>query len=156
MATNFVRFASGDAVRWGVVAGNRIAALNGDYPTTAALIERGEADWREAAKKSPGLSLNSVEILPPATTPCRLFCQGANYRQHLGARVRKSTRTPRRFNMFFTKSDASITSSSAVVHRPSHVKLLDYEVELALVFRSNMASPLTVTQGNRSLTSCSR
>ena len=145
MATNLVRFASGGgAARWGVVAGNRIAALNGDYPTTAALIERGEPDWREAAKRSPGLSLDSVEILPPATAPCRLFCQGANYRQHMI----ESGMDPdaKAFNMFFTKSDASITSSSAVVHRPSHVKLLDYEVELALVFRRSIASSLTVTR----------
>jgi 2-keto-4-pentenoate hydratase/2-oxohepta-3-ene-1,7-dioic acid hydratase in catechol pathway len=144
MATNLVRFASGGAARWGVVSGNRIAALNGDYPTTAALIERGESDWREAAKRPPSLSLESVDILPPVTAPCRLFCQGANYRQHMI----ESGMDPdaKAFNMFFTKSDASITSSSAVVHRPSHVKLLDYEVELALVFRRSIASPLTVTR----------
>ena len=39
------------------------------------------------------------------------------------------------FNMFFTKSDASIGSAHEVVARPPHVKLLDYEIELALVFR---------------------
>jgi 2-keto-4-pentenoate hydratase/2-oxohepta-3-ene-1,7-dioic acid hydratase in catechol pathway len=99
---------------------------------------RSETDWREAAKRSPGLSLDSVEILPPATTPCRVFCQGANYRQHMiESGMNPDAKT---FNMFFTKSDASITSASAIVHRPAHVKLLDYEIELALVFRRSIRS----------------
>jgi 2-keto-4-pentenoate hydratase/2-oxohepta-3-ene-1,7-dioic acid hydratase in catechol pathway len=142
MATNLVRFASGGAARWGVVSSHGISVLSGDYPTTAALIEAGESDWREAARRSPGLSLDSVEILAPVTAPCRVFCQGANYRQHMI----ESGMDPdaKAFNMFFTKSDASIASASAVVRRPAHVKLLDYEIELALVFRRPIASPVTV------------
>ncbi|MBV9288498.1 MAG: fumarylacetoacetate hydrolase family protein [Hyphomicrobiales bacterium] len=144
MATNLVRFASGGAARWGVVTGGKISALSGDYPTTAALIERGEPDWRAAAKRSPELALEAVEVLPPVTAPCRLFCQGANYRQHMI----ESGMNPdaKAFNMFFMKSDASITSAAAAVKRPAHVKLLDYEIELALVFRRSIASPATVTR----------
>jgi 2-keto-4-pentenoate hydratase/2-oxohepta-3-ene-1,7-dioic acid hydratase in catechol pathway len=48
------------------------------------------------------------------------------------------------FNMFFTKSDASIASAHAPVKRPSHVKLLDYEIELALIFRRPISSAVTV------------
>ena len=47
------------------------------------------------------------------------------------------------FNMFFTKSDASIASARDRVKRPKHVALLDYEIELALIFcefRRNPAS----------------
>ena len=50
------------------------------------------------------------------------------------------------FNMFFTKSDASISPAIGAVHRPKHVMLLDYEIELALVFRRPISSPVTVTQ----------
>ncbi len=144
MATNLVRFASGGAARWGVVSGGGISALSVDYPTTAALIEAGESDWRAAAKRSPGRSLDSVEILPPVTAPCRVFCQGANYRHHMI----ESGMDPdaKAFNMFFMKSDASITSASAAVHCPAHVKLLDYEIELAFIFRRSIASPVTVTR----------
>ena len=46
MATNLVRFDNDGAAKWGVVAGSGLSPLEGDYPTTAALIERGEADWR--------------------------------------------------------------------------------------------------------------
>jgi 2-keto-4-pentenoate hydratase/2-oxohepta-3-ene-1,7-dioic acid hydratase in catechol pathway len=50
------------------------------------------------------------------------------------------------FNMFFTKSDASVTSAKGTVTPPKHVSLLDYEIELALVFRRPIASAATVTR----------
>jgi 2-keto-4-pentenoate hydratase/2-oxohepta-3-ene-1,7-dioic acid hydratase in catechol pathway len=49
------------------------------------------------------------------------------------------------FNMFFMKSDASISAPIGTVRPPGHVKLLDYEIELALVFRRPIRSPVTVT-----------
>ena len=49
------------------------------------------------------------------------------------------------FNMFFTKSDASIASARDRVKRPKHVALLDYEIELALIFRSAVKGPVAVT-----------
>ena len=48
------------------------------------------------------------------------------------------------FNMFFTKSDASVASAREAVARPRHVALLDYEIELALVFRRPISSAVTV------------
>jgi 2-keto-4-pentenoate hydratase/2-oxohepta-3-ene-1,7-dioic acid hydratase in catechol pathway len=50
------------------------------------------------------------------------------------------------FNMFFTKADASVCSGREKVTRPAHVKLLDYEIELALVFRRPISSAVTVTR----------
>jgi len=143
VATNLIRFEAGDGARWGVVTGQLIAPLTGDYPTTAALIERGEADWRAAREGTERLALEAVTILSPVTTPCRLYCQGANYRQHMI----ESGMDPdaKLFNMFFTKADASVCSARAAVTRPAHVKLLDYEIELALVFRRPISSAVTVT-----------
>ena len=114
-----------------------------DYPTTAALIEQGEEDWRSASRASAAIAFDPVRILSPVTAPCHVYCQGANYRQHmieLGLDPDAKT-----FNMFFTKSDASISAANGVVHRPAHVALLDYEIELALVFRRSVSSPVTVT-----------
>ena len=144
MATNLMRFEDKDGVRWGVVRWTGITPLAGDYPTTSALIERGEADWREARQKAPSISVSAVKVLPPVTTPCRIYCQGANYRQHMI----ESGMDPdaKLFNMFFTKADASISSAREAVARPQHVKLLDYEIELALVFRREISSAVTVTR----------
>jgi 2-keto-4-pentenoate hydratase/2-oxohepta-3-ene-1,7-dioic acid hydratase in catechol pathway len=143
MATNLVHFETAGQRRWGVVLGKQIVPLSGDYATTAALIEGGEADWRAVRRSAPSLDIGEVEILSPVTTPCKIYCQGANYRQHMI----ESGLNPdeKRFNMFFTKSDASVTSARAKVVRPSHVKLLDYEIELALIFRKPIVSPVKVT-----------
>ena len=143
MATNLVRFEVGNAPQWGVVSSAGIAALSGSYPTTAALIEHGESDWRAASARPASIPVNSVKILSPVTTACRIYCQGANYRQHM----LESGMNPdeKIFNMFFTKSDASISSAQDTVKQPAHVKLLDYEVELALVFRRPISTAVTVT-----------
>jgi 2-keto-4-pentenoate hydratase/2-oxohepta-3-ene-1,7-dioic acid hydratase in catechol pathway len=52
------------------------------------------------------------------------------------------------FNMFFEKSDCSLNDPHGIVRRPAHVALLDYEIELALVFRKAITGPVTVTADN--------
>ena len=144
MAVNIARFAMESGPHWGVVQGNGIVPLSGDYPTTAALIAHGEHDWRSASRATAAAAFDANRILPPVTAPCRIFCQGANYRQHmieLGLDPDAKT-----FNMFFTKSDASLSAATGVVRRPPHVVLLDYEIELALVFRRSISSPVTITR----------
>jgi 2-keto-4-pentenoate hydratase/2-oxohepta-3-ene-1,7-dioic acid hydratase in catechol pathway len=144
MATNLVRFDMEGAARWGVVLKSGVSPLAKDYPTTAELIERGQDDWLAAQGQAPSLPLDSVKILSPVTAPCRIYCQGANYRQHMI----ESGMDPdaKRFNMFFTKSDASIASARDSVTRPKHVSLLDYEIELALVFRRAIDKPVAMTR----------
>ena len=146
MATNLVRYELDGAPHWGVASASGIAPLDGAYPTTAALIEHGEADWRRASARAPSVSFDSAQILSPVTTPCRIYCQGANYRQHMI----ESGMDPdaKAFNMFFTKSDASVASAKGTVTPPKHVSLLDYEIELALVFRRPIVSAATVTREN--------
>ena len=138
MATNLAHFEAGDGPRWGVVTGADIAPLSGDYPTTAALIEQGEADWREARGRGTRIAMASTRILSPVTAPCRLYCQGANYRQHMI----ESGMDPdaKLFNLFFIKADASVCSGREAVTRPAHVRLLDYEIELALVSPPNLVA----------------
>jgi 2-keto-4-pentenoate hydratase/2-oxohepta-3-ene-1,7-dioic acid hydratase in catechol pathway len=146
MATHLVRYELGERIRWGVVRGASIAPLDEEYPTTASLIERGEPDWRAAATRAPSLELANITLLSPVTAPARVICQGANYRQHM----LESGLDPdaKRFNMFFEKSDASISAPVGPLVRPSHVQLLDYEIELALVFRKPISGPVAVTVGN--------
>jgi len=90
--------------------------------------------------------VEDVELLSPVTAPCRVICQGANYRQHMiesgldpDAKV---------FNMFFEKSDCAVSPPHGTVKRPGHVALLDYEVELALVFGKAIHGPTSVDGSN--------
>jgi 2-keto-4-pentenoate hydratase/2-oxohepta-3-ene-1,7-dioic acid hydratase in catechol pathway len=143
MATNLVRFSSAGGEGWGVALAGGIAPLTGIYSTTAALIAGGKDDWRDAAGRVPSVEYGSAALLSPVTAPCSIFCQGANYRQHMI----ESGLNPdaKSFNMFFTKSDASIAPPVGQVVRPPHIRLLDYEIELALVFKKAVTAPISVT-----------
>ena len=52
MATNSRATKLDGTAHWGVVSASGISPLDGVYPTTAALIEQGEADWRAASGKA--------------------------------------------------------------------------------------------------------
>lgn len=131
MAVNLVHAEQGGDRFWGVVVPGGIAVLPTRFPSTAALIADGRAEWRAAAARSPDLRMTEVTLLSPVTAPCRVICQGANYRQHM---IESGLDTDQKtFNMFFQKSDASVAPPVGEVVRPSHVRLLDYEIELGLV-----------------------
>ncbi|GGF21016.1 fumarylacetoacetate hydrolase family protein [Williamsia phyllosphaerae] len=144
MATYLSRYSTGDAVRWGVVSPAGITELQGQYATTAELLENGRDDWTSAASRPPTHQADAVEVRSPITTPCRVLCQGANFRQH----AIDSGMDPdnRAFNLFFDKADASVTGPHAPVTRPAHVALLDHEIELALVIGKAITAPVTITQ----------
>jgi 2-keto-4-pentenoate hydratase/2-oxohepta-3-ene-1,7-dioic acid hydratase in catechol pathway len=143
VVTHLVRYRHHQRVGWGVLADGVISALDGNYDRTADLIEHGESDRRAAAATPGDLAFTDVEPLSPVTTPCRVMCQGANYRQH----AIESGMNPdeRAFNLFFDKTDAAITGPNAAVTRPAHVALLDHEIELALVMRRAVNSPTMIT-----------
>ena len=55
MATNLVRYELDGAPHWGVVSALGISPLDSVYPTTAALIDQGETDWRGASGRAASL-----------------------------------------------------------------------------------------------------
>jgi 2-keto-4-pentenoate hydratase/2-oxohepta-3-ene-1,7-dioic acid hydratase in catechol pathway len=146
MVVHLVRYEHREQASWGVLLGDLVSPLRGDYPRTADLIERGESDWTAAAAAPGGVALADVTLLSPITVPCRVMCQGANYRQH----AIESGMDPdaRQFNLFFDKTDAAVTGPRDPVTRPAHVTLLDYEIELALVLRATVDAPTVVTAEN--------
>lgn len=148
MAINLIHYEIGGRPHWGVARGDAIAPLDKDYRTTGELIEKGAADWLAASRRTANVALADVRVLSPITAPARLLCQGANYRQHMiesGMNPDEKT-----FNMFFEKSDCSLNDPFGTVRKPVHVELLDYEIELALVFRKAITGPVTVTRENLS------
>jgi 2-keto-4-pentenoate hydratase/2-oxohepta-3-ene-1,7-dioic acid hydratase in catechol pathway len=145
---HLVRYASGTDARWGVVQNERVTPLEGRYATTRELIESGEEDYTRSAQRTHGTThaLTELSLLSPVTAPCRVICQGLNYRAHMiESGLDPDVRT---FNLFFEKSDASVTGPHASVRRPRHVRLLDYEVELALVFRKAITHEVVVSPEN--------
>ena len=147
MSLSIVRFAEpNQPPRWGVLHEQRVTPLAIPCETTAALIAVGIPALREAAAGQPSLPLEGLTLLSPVTRDGKVLCQGANYRQHMiDSGVDPDAK---RFNMFFTKSSASIHDPVGAIVRPRHVTLLDYEVELTLVLGKRTTASVIVTSAN--------
>lgn len=147
MALHIVRFRHQDQTRWGLLNSTQIQPLDIPCTTTSDLIELGYAgvQGRLAADQATVDVVNTT-LLSPITTDAKVLCQGANYRQHMI----DSGMNPddKRFNMFFTKSSASITDPAGKIVKPHHVQLLDYEIELTLVLGKRTSGPVQVTKNN--------
>jgi len=137
-----------DVVHWGVVRGDRVHRLSGDWPTTAALLREGRAaiDACDDAGQPLESVLTAGALCSPITGNQQVICQAVNYRAHaieagfgpdgLGA------------NVFFRKASSSLTSALAPVRRPGSVQLLDYELELGLVIGRRIDGPVQATWQN--------
>ena len=147
MALHIVRFRHQDQTRWGLFDGMQIQPIDAPCTTTSALIELGYAGIQSRlASDQPAVDLGNVVLLSPITTDAKVLCQGANYRQHMI----DSGMNPddKSFNMFFTKSSASITGPTGRIVKPCHVELLDYEIEMTLVLGKRTQAPVQVTDDN--------
>ena len=87
-----------------------------------------------------------TELLSPVTLNQQFLCQGANYRQHMI----ESGMDPdaKSFNMVFTKAQSCIAPANTDVVRPARVRFLDYEIELGLVLKRDVAAAQQVTDAN--------
>lgn len=116
--------------------------------TTAATTGELLADRAaiEAAAASEGsVSIDELSLLSPVTTPCRVIAQMTNFESH----VRDSGMDPKTVPLtFFRKSSASISGPFDEVVRPSHVNLLDYEIEIGLVIGRDVPAGTTITDAN--------
>ncbi|MGW7788143.1 fumarylacetoacetate hydrolase family protein [Streptomyces tricolor] len=132
MSTNVLRTADG----WWVLRGDRAVPVDTKAATTAELIADRDAVREAALSGEAGTPVADLVALAPVTTPCRVIAQMVNYRSH----ARDSGFTGDIPPAFFRKASGSVSGPGEAVVRPSHVKFLDYEIELGLV----MGAPLPV------------
>lgn len=155
MSLSIVRFRYNQSVQWGAYKQNAVYPLDIPCSTTAALVSLGYPTVANAvasafasafASANIAIAADEVTLLSPITQDAKVLCQGANYRQHMI----DSGMNPdeKSFNMFFTKSSASITDPQGNIIRPKHVELLDYEIEMTLVMAKQTDNSVTVTNGN--------
>ena len=145
MAVTVVRYLFDNDICWGVLDGEAIIRAPSEFVTTGALLQ-GMTPEALKALDGPRIPLWRVRLLSPVTRNQRFVCQGANYRQHMI----ESGLDPdaKHYNMIFTKAPSCIVAADADVVRPRRVRFLDYEVELGLVLRRDIAGPVTVTEDN--------
>ncbi len=142
MAVQVVHFLQDGSPAWGVVHGQRVAPLAHRYAGTAEFVGEGLDEAWASTPAHATLPLAGLTLLSPVSADRQFICQGINYASH----VRDSGMDPDKipFNTLFTKAPSCLTSASADVVRPAHVRLLDYEVELGLVMRRAVTGPVTV------------
>jgi 2,4-diketo-3-deoxy-L-fuconate hydrolase len=134
MGMQVIRFRSNGSTghQWGIVEGEAARSIDATFADTRQLISEGLPALRKGtlALAAPR-PLAELELLSPVTHPCRVIAQATNYGDH----VREVGLDPaaRSSNVLFRKSSAAISGPHDAIVRPSHVRLLDYEVELGLV-----------------------
>lgn len=96
--------------------------------------------------ESARLRTENIEFLSPITAPCRILAQGSNY----PSSRRETGMDPddKSYNTLFHKSDASLAPPNTDIIRPSHVQLLDYEVELGVVVGKRIDQSIEITLEN--------
>jgi 2-keto-4-pentenoate hydratase/2-oxohepta-3-ene-1,7-dioic acid hydratase in catechol pathway len=108
-------------------------------PTLEALIQHGEtsearieslindasrADVREASTPT-----SNVKMRAPVVAPPKIVCLGLNYRDHAA----EQKKTPPDEPVIFMKPRTAIIGPEEAIIKPSFVRQLDYEAELAIV-----------------------
>jgi 2-keto-4-pentenoate hydratase/2-oxohepta-3-ene-1,7-dioic acid hydratase in catechol pathway len=111
MAVKVVRYRHGGSVRWGVVEGDGVSPIEGDYPTTRAFMLEGAERAREPASEgAPSVALSEVEILCPITRDRQFLCQAINYHSHMRESGFDPASNP--FNIFFRKASSCLAPGS--------------------------------------------
>jgi len=143
MAIKVIHYEHKGRPAWGVVEGDYIKPLSGQYQSTSDFVQHGLEEATVSIGNCKALRLDEVRLLSPITQDRQFICQGTNYASH----VRESGMNPEKigFNTIFTKAPSSLTSANSEVIRPQQVRLLDYEIELGLVLRRPITSPKEIT-----------
>jgi 2-keto-4-pentenoate hydratase/2-oxohepta-3-ene-1,7-dioic acid hydratase in catechol pathway len=129
---------------WWVQTPGGAARVDTAATTTGALLADRQAIVAAAGSSDP-VAVESLLLVSPVTAPCRVVAQMTNFVSH----VEDSGMDPKTVPLtFFRKSSGSISGPYDDVVRPAHVRLLDYEVEIGLVFGREMPVGTEITADN--------
>jgi 2-keto-4-pentenoate hydratase/2-oxohepta-3-ene-1,7-dioic acid hydratase in catechol pathway len=106
--------------------------LEGFIASGARSIETAEKLLENAAENDVervSSSINEVTLLAPIASPPKIICLGLNYRDHV---VEQNAAIPDE-PIIFIKPHTTIIGPHENIVKPSFVKKLDYEAELAIV-----------------------
>jgi 2-keto-4-pentenoate hydratase/2-oxohepta-3-ene-1,7-dioic acid hydratase in catechol pathway len=131
---------------WWVHTPTGAAKIATSAATTAELLA-DRAAVETATHSSDTVPVDNLELVSPVTKPCRVVAQMTNYASH----VKDAGMDPKTIPLtFFRKSSASITGPFADVVKPSHVRFLDYEVEIGMVIGRDIPIGTAISESNLS------
>ncbi|WP_055404701.1 MULTISPECIES: fumarylacetoacetate hydrolase family protein [unclassified Mycobacterium] len=129
---------------WWVQTAAGAARIRTDATTTAELLaDRRAID--DAVASTDTVPVANLALLSPVTTPCRLVAQATNYASHVRDVGRDPGKTPL---TFFRKASGSVTGPFGDIVKPTHVRLLDYELEIGLLIGREIPVGTEVTEAN--------
>jgi 2-keto-4-pentenoate hydratase/2-oxohepta-3-ene-1,7-dioic acid hydratase in catechol pathway len=129
---------------WWVQTPSGAARIRTNAASTAeVLANRAAID--AAANSTDTVPVDSLELLSPITTPCRLVAQATNYASHVRDVGRDPAKTPL---TFFRKASGSVAGPFDDIVKPPHVQLLDYELEIGLLIGRELPVGTEVTEAN--------
>ena len=129
---------------WWVQTPSGAARIRTNAASTAeVLADRAAID--AAAHSTDTVAVENVTLLSPVTTPCRLVAQATNYASHVRDVGRDPAKTPL---TFFRKASGSVIGPFDDIVKPSHVQLLDYELEIGLLIGRELPVGTEVTEAN--------
>lgn len=127
---------------WWVKTDDGAVRIDTSATTTAELLADRSA-IAEAAARPADVAVEQLVLVSPVTAPCRVIAQMTNYVSH----VLDSGMNPETVPLtFFRKASGSISGPYDDIVKPTHVDLLDYEVEIGLVFADTIEVGSTVTE----------
>ncbi|NMO04505.1 fumarylacetoacetate hydrolase family protein [Gordonia sp. TBRC 11910] len=127
MSFSVLRTADG----WWVSVADGARRVATSATTTAELIADVASVAAAVADSADVVDPSTLTLMSPVTAPCRVIAQMTNYVSH----VKDSGMDPEKVPLtFFRKSSGSIAGPFDDIVKPAHVSLLDYEVEIGLVF----------------------
>jgi 2-keto-4-pentenoate hydratase/2-oxohepta-3-ene-1,7-dioic acid hydratase in catechol pathway len=129
---------------WWVATATGAVKVDTDATTTAGLLaDRAAID--AAASGSGEVPVDSLALLSPVTAPCRVVAQMTNFTSH----VKDAGMDPKSIPLtFFRKASGSIVGSTGNIIKPSHVRFLDYEVEIGLVIGREIPVGTEISESN--------
>ena len=129
---------------WWVQTPSGAARIRTNAASTAeVLADRAAID--AAAHPTDTVPVENLTLLSPVTTPCRLVAQATNYASHVRDVGREPAKTPL---TFFRKASGSVIGPFDDIVKPSHVQLLDYELEIGLLIGRELPVGTEVTEAN--------
>ena len=129
---------------WWVETPAGASRIDTSATTTAELLaDRAAVD--AARTGTDVVAVETLSLLSPVTAPCRVVANMTNFVSH----VKDSGMNPDTVPLtFFRKTSGSISGPTDDIVKPTHVKLLDYEIEIGLVFGKTLTVGTKIDASN--------
>lgn len=141
-------YAGDGAPGWGVLRGANIFPIDLEIGSHREVMQHYFNDRAsfDAAVSQAFIPLAEVTLSAPVSADVQLFCQGLNYADHREEGGLDDGANGE--NLIFTKATSSICGPSDDIVRPTGCELLDYEIELGLVLKSDVQGSQSVAESD--------